>query len=63
MKYYKIMGEIDPTTSLGTYLIGLCVSHERAEKLAAGKGLWGAPGYIIEVEIEDSFVFGSYYYA
>lgn len=47
---YKVTGEIDLTISLGTYLIGIFKKREDAEKAAVGKGLWGAPGYIEEIE-------------
>ena len=53
---YKVTGEIDPTTSLGTYFIGIFEKLEDAEKAAIGKGLWGAAGYIEKVEIEKPYV-------
>lgn len=53
---YKVTGEIDPTTSLGTYLIGIFEKLENAEKAAIGKGLWGAAGYIEKIEIEKPHV-------
>ena len=56
MIYYKVTGEKDPTTSLGTYFIGIFEKLEDAEKAAIGKGLWGAAGYIAEVEIEKPHV-------
>lgn len=49
---YEVRGETDTTEGRGsTYIVGYFNNKTAADEAAAGKGVWGAPGYVKPISL------------